>query len=54
MKNPGPHYRMSKAGKISLAMNWHRAHRKARKLSIIQAELYGSEVVKSKKDRDAK
>jgi len=51
MKRSGPHYRMSKAAKIVLAVNWNRPCRRARKRAIIQAELHGSEVVKSRKDR---
>jgi len=43
---------MSKAGKIALAVNWNRPGRAARRPSIIEAELYGSEVIKSRKDRD--
>ena len=51
MKTPGPNYKMSKAGKINLAVNWDRPNRQACRRSIIQAELYGSEVIKSKRDR---
>jgi hypothetical protein len=51
MKKPGSSYKMSKAGKTNLAMNWHKPGRAARKRSIIQAELYGAEVVKSRKER---
>jgi hypothetical protein len=51
MKTPGPNYKMSKAGKIDLAVNWNRPNRGARRKSIIQAELYGSEVIKSKRER---
>jgi hypothetical protein len=50
MKKPGPNYKMSKAGKISLAVNWNRPHKSARRRGIVQAELYGSEVIKSKRD----
>jgi hypothetical protein len=52
MKKPGPNFKMSKAGKINLAVNSHKPGRAARKRGIIQAELYGSEVVKSRKDRE--
>ena len=50
MKMAGPTYRMSKAAKIALAVSWNRPWRRARKRAIIQAELHGSEVVKSRKD----
>ena len=52
MKTPGPNYKMSKHGKINLAVNWNRPHKNARRRSIIQAELYGSEVVRGRKERD--
>ena len=51
MKTPGSNYKMSKAGKIALAVNWNRPDKRARRKSIIQAELYGSEVIKSKRER---
>lgn len=54
MKKPSANYKMSKAGKINLAMNWHKPGRGARRRSIIQAELYGAEVVRSRKERDSK
>lgn len=49
----GPNYRMSKAGKINLAVNWNRANKAARRRTIIQGELYGAVVVKSKRERDS-
>lgn len=49
---PGPNYRMSKAGKTYLAVTWNRNNRRARKQSLIQSELYGSAVIKSKRERD--
>jgi len=52
MKTPSANFRMSKAGKINLAVNWNRPNKNARRRSIIQAELYGSEVVKSKRERE--
>lgn len=50
---PGPNYRMSKAGKINLAVNWARPNRAQRRRTIIQGELYGAVIVKSKRERDA-
>lgn len=52
MKTPGPNYKMSKAGKINLAVNWAKPGRAARKRSIVQAELYGAEVVRAKRERE--
>lgn len=52
MKQATSNYKMSKAGKINLAMNWHKPGQGARKRSIVQAELYALEVVRSKKPRD--
>lgn len=52
MKKPGPNYKMSKANKIDLAVNWHRPGLAARKRTIIEGELYGREVVKAKRERD--
>lgn len=49
---PTANYKMSKAGKINLAMNWNKPGRAARKRSIVQAELYSTLVVRPKKDRD--
>lgn len=49
---PGSNYRMSKAGKIYLAVTWNRPNRKARRQSTIQAELYGSAIIKSRRERD--
>lgn len=51
MKKPGPNYKMSKAGKINIAVNWSKPGRAARKRGIVQAELYGSEVVRSRRER---
>jgi len=53
MKKPGPTYKMSKAGKTNLAVNWHRPLASARKRTLIEGELYGREVVKSKREKDA-
>lgn len=49
---PGPNYRMSRAGKIYLAVTWNRPNRRARRASVIQAELYGSAVIKSRRERE--
>lgn len=51
MMKAGPNYRMSKAGKINLAVNWNKPGRGARRRSIVQAELYGSVSVKSRKEK---
>ena len=48
----GPNFKMSKSGKIYLAVTWHRANRAARRRSIIQSELYGALITKSKRERD--
>ena len=52
MMKPGPNYRMSKAGKINLAVNWSRPAQAQRRRSIMQAELYGAQILKSKRERD--
>lgn len=52
MKKPGPNYKMSKAGKIHLAVNWSRPGKSARKRTLIEGEIYGREVIKSKRERD--
>lgn len=49
---PGPNYRMSKAGKTHLACTWNRPNQAQRRRTIIQGELYGAVVVKSKRERD--
>lgn len=49
---PGPNFKMSKSGKIYLARTWNRANRRARRSSVILAELYGSQIIKSKRERD--
>ena len=48
----GPSYRMSKAGKINLAVNWYRLNRTQRKRTIIQGELFGAVITKNKRERD--
>ena len=48
----GPNYRMSKAGKINLAVNWSRPGQAQRRRTIILGELYGAQVIKSKRERD--
>jgi len=52
MMRPGPNFKMSKSGKIYLATTWNRANRAQRRRSIIQGELYGAVVTKSKRERD--
>jgi hypothetical protein len=49
---PGPNYRMSKAGKVDLARNWYRPNRQQRKRTIILGELYGSVVIKGRRDKE--
>lgn len=39
---------MTRAAKTYLAFNWNRPNKRARKLTVIQGELYGAEVFKSK------
>ena len=51
MKKPGPNYKMSKAGKINIAVNWSKPGRAARKRGIVQAELYGAETIRSRRER---
>lgn len=52
MKKPTASYRMSRAAKTYLAFNWHRPHRTALKRAVIQGELYGAEVFKSKSRKE--
>ena len=52
MMKPGPNYKMSKTGKIYLACTWNRSNRAARRRSLIQSELYGTQVIKSKRERE--
>lgn len=52
MIKPGPNFKMSKAGKIDLAVNWNRPNKGARRRTIIQGELYAAQVVRSKRERD--
>ena len=49
---PGLNFKMSKSGKIYLAVTWNRSQKAARRRSLIQSELYGSQVIKSKRERD--
>ena len=51
MLTPGPNYKMSKAGKIYLAVTWNRALLNQRKRALIQAELADKVVIRSKRDR---
>ena len=44
---------MTRAAKTYLAFNWNRPHKRARKLTVIEGELYGAEVFKSKTRKDA-
>lgn len=50
---PGPNFKMSKSGKTYLAVTWNRSNRRARRRSIIQSELYGAVIAKSKREREA-
>lgn len=50
---PGPNYRMSKAGKVNLAVNWNRPNLPQRRRSIIQGEMFGAVIVKSKREKDS-
>jgi hypothetical protein len=52
MMKSGPNYRMSKAGKVDLARNWHRPNRAQRKRTIILGELYGAVIVKSRREKE--
>jgi len=49
---PGPNYRMSKAGKTHLATTWNRPNQAQRRRTIILGELYGAQVIKSKRERE--
>ncbi len=51
MSKPTASYRMSKAGKIYLACTWDRPDFGQRKRSLIDAEIKGREVVRSKRER---
>lgn len=53
MMRPGHNYRMSKSGKIHLAFTWNRPNQAQRRRTIILGELYGAQVIKSKRDREA-
>lgn len=53
MMKPGPNYRMSKAGKTNLAVNWSRPGQAQRRRTIILGELYGAQVIKSKRERES-
>lgn len=50
---PGANYRMTKSGKIYLAVTWNRANKKARRRSIILGEMHGAVVIKSRRERDS-
>lgn len=52
MKKPGSNYKMSKASKINLIVNWARPNKAQRRQTVIEGELYGREVIKSKRERD--
>lgn len=43
---------MTRAAKTYLAFNWNRPHKRARKHTVIEGELYGAEVFKSKTRKD--
>jgi hypothetical protein len=52
MKKPSSIYRMTRAAKTYLAFNWNRPYKRARKHTVIEGELYGAEVFKSKTRKD--
>jgi hypothetical protein len=52
MKKPTSNYRMTRAAKTYLAFNWNRPNKRARKLTVIEGELYGAEQFKSKSRKD--
>jgi len=52
MMKSGPNFKMSKAGKIDLAVNWQRPNQGLRRRTIIQGELYAAQVVRGKRERD--
>jgi hypothetical protein len=52
MKKPTSNYRMTRAAKTYLAFNWNRPDKRARKQTVIEGELYGAEVFKSKTRKD--
>jgi hypothetical protein len=47
---PGPNYKMSRAAKTVLANSWNRPNRGAIRRAVIQGELYGKAIIKSRKD----
>ena len=53
MMRPGPSYRMSKSSKIHLARTWNRPQKGLRRRTVILGELYGNQIIKSKRERDA-
>lgn len=53
MKKPTSNYRMTRAAKTYLAFNWNRPNRRARKQTVIEGELYGAEVFKSKTRKES-
>ena len=50
---PGPNYRMTKSSKIYLAVTWNRSNRRTRRQSIIQSELFGSAIIKGRRERES-
>jgi hypothetical protein len=49
---PTATYKMSRAAKTALAVNWNRPNRGQFKRTIIEGELFGRQIVKGKRDRD--
>ena len=47
---PGPNYKMSRRAKTQLARLWNRPFKNFIKRTIIEGELYGHVIVKSRKD----
>lgn len=53
MFKPNASYKMSRAGKTYLANTWNRPMMNQRKKSLIEAEIAGRQIPKSKKEKDA-
>lgn len=49
---PTATYKMSRAAKTALAVNWNRPNRGQFKRTIIEGELYGRQIVKGKRERE--
>lgn len=51
MMKPGPNYKMSRAAKTMLSRNWNRPAISVIRRAVIEGELYGRLVVKSKRNQ---